>query len=291
MKNLKNTILKTTFFLCLFFAAQLTNAQISVSAKNKKISQILEIIEKKSGYSFFYNTDLQEVNKYTSIEVSNATIEASLDKLFENTSIAYKIKDKQVVLTDKTRNSKPLTRGVKKVTGTVTDSKGEPIIGATILDKESKTGTISDINGKFSINVADPTTLKVSYVGYATRDVKTSGKDALYIILNEDTKALDEVVVIGYGTAKKGDLTGSVASINEKQLTEKIFVSPEQALQGLVAGVQVIDVNAEPGGESSIRIRGSNSINSETSRYLWWTGLLVDRLTESIRVTFNRWRC
>lgn len=262
MKYLNSIILKTTLLLILSFSGSFISAQVTISVKNQKVNKIIQLIEKKSGYSFFFNLNLVDMDKIVSLNVTDETLENTLNKLFENTAISFKIKEKQVILTEKNVTIPNSTKGSRKISGFVYDAKGEPIIGATVTDKSSKKGTITDLNGKFSVEVADQTFLKISYIGYTTIDVKVNGKENLNITLLEDTKSLDEVVVIGYGTVKKRDLTGSVASVSEKQLAERVFVSPEQALQGLIAGVQVTEVNSEPGGESSIRIRGSNSINS-----------------------------
>lgn len=150
------------------------------------------------------------------------------------------------------------------VSGDIKDVDGKPIIGATVRVKGTQRGTASDISGQFKIRTSADARLQISYVGYMSQEIAVNSRKKIEITLIENRNDLEDVVVVGYGFMKKSDLTGSVSSINEKQLSERVFVSPEQALQGMVAGVQVADVNAEPGGESSIRIRGTNSINSSS---------------------------
>ena len=149
------------------------------------------------------------------------------------------------------------------VTGVVTDEAGEPLIGATVLEKGKQNGAATDIDGNFKFNVSSSNaTLMVSYVGYATQEVKLNGKTNLTIVLKEDSQVLEDVVVVGYGTQKKSDITGSVASLSEAQMKQSIVTNADQMLQGKVAGVQVTQNSGVPGGATSVRIRGASSLNS-----------------------------
>ena len=149
------------------------------------------------------------------------------------------------------------------VTRVVTDEAGEPLIGATVLEKGKQNGAATDIDGNFKFNVSSSNaTLMVSYVGYATQEVKLNGKTNLTIVLKEDSQVLEDVVVVGYGTQKKSDITGSVASLSEAQMKQSIVTNADQMLQGKVAGVQVTQNSGAPGGATSVRIRGASSLNS-----------------------------
>ena len=149
------------------------------------------------------------------------------------------------------------------VTGVVTDEAGEPLIGATVLEKGKQNGAATDIDGNFKFNVSSSNaTLMVSYVGYATQEVKLNGKTNLTIVLKEDSQVLEDVVVVGYGTQKKSDITGSVASLSEAQMKQSSVTNADQMLQGKVAGVQVTQNSGAPGGATSVRIRGASSLNS-----------------------------
>ena len=147
------------------------------------------------------------------------------------------------------------------VKGTVNDEAGEPIIGATVKVEGSNEGAITDFDGNFSVNAASNATLNISYVGYVTQQVNVSGRSNINVTLVEDTNTLDDVVVVGYGTMKKSDISGSVATINREQMERKVPVNVAQALQGAAAGVMVTNQDGAPGTKSAIRIRGIGTIN------------------------------
>lgn len=149
------------------------------------------------------------------------------------------------------------------VKGLVNDSTGEPLIGASVIEKGTKNGATTDFDGNFSIKVSSTNaTLVVSYIGYLTQEVKLAGRTNLTVTLADDTQTLDEVVVVGYGTSRKVDITGSVASISEEQLHQGVAANADQMLAGKIPGVQVTSNSGAPGAATSIRIRGASSINS-----------------------------
>ena len=149
------------------------------------------------------------------------------------------------------------------VKGTVNDETGEPVIGATVKVQGTNEGAITDFDGNFSVKAASNATLSVSYVGYITQQVAVGGRSTINIVLKEDTNTLNDVVVIGYGTMKKSDISGSVATINKEQMERKIPVNIAQALQGAAAGVMVTNQDGAPGSKSAIRIRGIGTINGD----------------------------
>ena len=151
------------------------------------------------------------------------------------------------------------------VKGTVNDEAGEPIIGATVKVQGSQQGSITDFDGKFSIQAASNATLEISYVGYVTQKVKVAGKSDITVVLKEDAQMLNDVVVIGYGTMKKSDISGSVATINKEQMERKVPVNIADALQGAAAGVMVTNQDGAPGTKSAIRIRGIGTINGDAN--------------------------
>ena len=148
------------------------------------------------------------------------------------------------------------------LSGNVTDTQGVPLAGANILEKGTSNGTQTDFNGDFSLEVGDEAVLVISYIGFATKEVNVNGQSNISVSLEEDTAGLEEVVVIGYGTVKKSDLTGSVSSIQADKLNTDSQASVEQVIQGRLPGVQITQSSAEPGGAFSIRIRGTNSITA-----------------------------
>ena len=151
------------------------------------------------------------------------------------------------------------------VKGTVNDEVGEPVIGATVKVQGTQQGSITDFDGKFSIEAPSNATLEVSYVGYVTQKVKVAGQNNITVVLKEDAQMLNDVVVIGYGTMKKSDISGSVATINKEQMERKVPVNIAQALQGAAAGVMVTNQDGAPGTASAIRIRGIGTINGDAN--------------------------
>lgn len=164
----------------------------------------------------------------------------------------------------------PLTASAQsKVTGTVTDANGETVIGATVKIKGvNGVGTVTDLDGKFSINAKPGQTLEISYIGYSNKTAKVPANGKICIVMTEDTHSLNEVVVVGYGTMKRSDLTGSVSSIDEKAIKQGVNTSMEQAMQGRIAGVQVTQNSGAPGGGISVQIRGINSFNGNEPLYV-----------------------
>ena len=156
-----------------------------------------------------------------------------------------------------------------KVTGCVTDqTNGEPIIGATVKIKGTSSGVVTDIDGNYSIEVSAGQTLEFSYIGYNTQTLKVNRSGRHDISLSEETNVLEQVVVVGYGTMKRSDLTGSVSSIGEAQIKQGVNTSIEQAMQGRIAGVNVTQNSGAPGGGISVQIRGINTFNGNEPLYV-----------------------
>ena len=151
------------------------------------------------------------------------------------------------------------------VKGTVNDEAGEPVIGATVKVVGAQSGAITDFNGNFSVEAGSNATLEVSYVGYVSEKVKVNGRNNITVVLREDAQMLNDVVVVGYGTMKKSDISGSVATINKEQMERKVPVNIAQALQGAAAGVLVTNQDGAPGTKSAIRIRGIGTINGDAN--------------------------
>ena len=155
-------------------------------------------------------------------------------------------------------------QSTKKITGTVSDLQG-PVIGASVVEKGTSNGAVTDFDGNFTLNVKPGATLVISYVGYTTKEIAIGNQSTFNVTLEEDNNSLDEVVVVGYGTMKKSDISGSVATINKEQMERKVPVNIAQALQGAAAGVMVTNQDGAPGTKSAIRIRGIGTINGDAS--------------------------
>lgn len=167
------------------------------------------------------------------------------------------------------------------VAGMVKDASGEPIIGASVVEAGTTNGIVTDLDGNFKLNVSAKGSLKISFIGYQTQTIPVAGKKQFDITLKEDAKVLDEVVVVGYGQMKRSDLTGSVVSVNDEAIKKSVVTSVDQVLQGRAAGVQVQANSGMPGGSSSIRIRGINSLNASNEPIFVIDGVIIDGSTGS----------
>ncbi|MFT4224737.1 TonB-dependent receptor [Dysgonomonas sp.] len=255
-------ILLIMIILSAFYTS--ASAQITVSANNTKIKQVILQIEKSSGYSFFYSDDFLDLDKEISVDIKDESIEFALSKIFKGTNIRYELKENKQVLLAANENKHTDNENeqniipVKKYSGIVKDETGEPIIGASIKIKNSSQGSITDIDGNFSIAAAPNSILIISYIGYFSNEIKlTDNMTYLDIILQEDTKVLDEVVIVGYGVQKKINLTGSVSTVQAGKIENRAAPNLSSMLSGLASGVSVRQNSGEPGKEdANIRIRG-----------------------------------
>ncbi len=244
--------------------------KISLDMKNTTIEKVLQTIEEKSDYYFLYNNKLVNVDRKVSVRVKNAAISDILDKLFASQNVEYQVEGNQIILSpkEKAKEIVSLIEGVqqqqKTITGKVTDSNGEPIIGANIIEVGTTNGTVTDIDGNFTLNVSDDAVLRISFIGYIEQNVNTAGKNTLQVVLQEDTKTLEEVVVVGYGTQKKVNLTGSVSTIQfDEELENRPITNASQALSGKTTGVWVSQNSGKPGSdEAQLRVRGWGTLNN-----------------------------
>ena len=250
-------------------------ASLSLNMRNATVEDVLLEVEKNSEFYFLYNSKLIDVDRLVNIRLKNGNIESILKTIFADTDVTYKIEDRQIILSKKEFNSF-LAQQKKRVQGIVKDENGESIIGASIVIAGTNIGTVSDVDGNFNLEVSDDATLLISYIGYLPQKVTVGNQTNLNITLREDTQALDEVVVIGYGTAKKSDITGSVASVKVGELREGVTSSVDQMLLGKSAGVNVVQSSGEPGGGFSINIRGASSINAGNSPLYVIDGVPID---------------
>ncbi|MBW9277712.1 TonB-dependent receptor [Bacteroides fragilis] len=242
--------------------------KISMTKTNVSIESVLRELEKQSDYTFFYNDNQVRLNKKVSINVSDAPIETVLNEVFKNSGYTYKIVDNQIVVSTVTAAAKDVQavqqQKQRKITGVVKDAMGEAIIGASVVEKGNPTnGTITDIDGKFSLTVGG-NELQVTYIGYMPEIVSLkAGISSYNITMKEDTKTLDEVVVVGYGVQKKANLTGSVSSINAESLESRSVSSVSAAMAGTMPGVTAIQSSGAPGLQTgTITVRGKNSVNA-----------------------------
>lgn len=263
----------STFLLmvCVFCSyagnAHSQNAKVSIHMNNVKLDKILNEIENQTDYLFIYNNQV-DINKITSVKVKNEAVAQVLDRILSGTGINYELEGTHIILTTEAIKDLHAQQQAKTVTGTVTDVSGEPIIGANIRIKGTTTGTITDIDGNFSIEAKPQSVIEVSYIGYLTQETVINNQKSIRFLLKEDTKTLDEVVVIGYGVQKKADLTGFVANINTEKLNTQSNANIGQALQGKIAGVDIVSQGGAPGSGTRIMVRGIGTLNNASPLYI-----------------------
>lgn len=241
-------------------------AEISLDLNNVTLKQALDEVKQQSEYSFWYRDKEINLNKKVSVRLDRQNINVVLENLLAGQGLAYMIDEKHIIIYKKTEEAvvgKNLQQ-IKRITGKVVDYKGETIIGANILVKHSENnGTVTDINGHFSLDVPANATIQVSYIGYVEQEIKIGNQTELKIVLQEDSRALDEVVVVGYGTQKKINLTGAVTAISSEVINKRQVGQASLALQGTAPGVTITQRSGQPGlDEGDIKIRGIGTLNN-----------------------------
>ena len=260
------------------------NAQtmrVNIQADNVSTGKILSEIEKQTDYLFVYNKKEVDLKRKTSVNAVNKTTAEVLSTIFNGTDIIYAIEGENIMLMRKEQNLAVVPDAVQqdnKITGTVLDPTGMPVIGANIMIKGTTNGTITDMDGKFSLDVPKGATLVVTYVGYTNQEISVGNQKKLSITLREDSEALDELVVVGYSTQKKVNLTGSVSTVSfDDKLTSRPVTDVSQMLNGASPGLQIMQSSGEPNAESfSYNIRGVGTLNSSSPL------ILVDGMEQSI---------
>lgn len=262
----------TVFLLLVSVAGVLANKSYSqtkmlnLNIRGATVKEVLSSIEKQSEFYFLYSENLIDVERKVNITIENKKIEQALNLIFEGTNVNYSIRDRIIVLTTPEVRTVELDvlQQQKKVSGIVTDSDGKPLPGVTVLVKGTTNGNVTNTNGEYSLSgIPTDATLQFSFVGMKTQEILVAGKTSMNVTMVEDAIGIDEIVAIGYGTLKKSDLTGSVASVRSDEIQTSKVISADQALSGRIAGVQVTQQSSSPGGGVSITIRGGNSVNGD----------------------------
>lgn len=242
-----------TFGVSLMLAGSLAvNAQkVTFHGEQVSLKQAFEKIEAVSKYKIAYNTSQLDVSKQVVLNQKDKDVLQVVTELLEGTGCTYQVNDNYIVITSLQKGN------VKKVQGTVKDAAGEPVIGATVMVKGTTNGTITDFDGNFVLDAPEGSVLEISYIGYKTQQLAAASGRSLTVTMKEDTEVMDEVVVVGYGTQKKVNLTGSVETIKSDKIVSKPVVSLQDALAGEAAGMTVTQSSAQPGrNNTQIRIRG-----------------------------------
>jgi len=242
--------------------------KFSMDLKNSTIEEVLSFIEQKSSFYFTYNVEQINSSRRVSVSVKDKTVTEILDQLFAKENIGYSINDTHIVLFKKQVNTSQPNQNGKRISGIVKDNKGEPVIGANIIEKGTSNGVITDLDGRFDLNVDNNAKLIVSYIGYNSQEISVAGKSIVEIILKENSKALEEVVVVGYGTQKKVNLTGSISTVSSESIQDVPASTLSNALSGKIAGVLITQSGGKPGAGSSISVRAQGTWNNADPLYV-----------------------
>ena len=280
-------VMKLTAFLIILFTVQVTatvysqNKKLTIDVQGSSIKEVLQKIEAQSEYRFIYENEKVNLDTKVSLRVKDEVVEKILKQLFDKDGISFSITENNLILINPTeKRMNGLGRETseqqpqKTVSGKVAEQSGVPIPGATVLVKGTNNGTITDINGSYTLsNVPANATLVFSFVGMKSQDVLLAGKSTIDVVLREDAIGIEEVVAIGYGTAKKKDLTGAVGRVDIEESRMAPNTNASQILRGTTAGVQVTD-NGRPGSSGSIVIRGRNSISGSNDPLIVLDGII-----------------
>lgn len=272
----------------------LAEEKISLVREVATLKEILKEVERQSQFSFFYNHQQVDVTRTLSINLKEVTLVQALEEIFRSTSIAYRISGQQILLFKKEgafigtsdgfeahlRREMSPALTVFTVSGHVRDVNNQSIPGVNVLEKGTTNGTTTDVDGGYTMTVsAEDAVLLFSFIGYVTQEIPLNGRTALDVTLAEDVHTLNEIVVVGYGTQKKSDLTGAVGSVESEQLRERPSLNVEQSLAGRIAGVNVSTNSGRPGGRTTVAIRGYSSVNASrdplyvVDGIIWTTGI------------------
>jgi TonB-linked SusC/RagA family outer membrane protein len=262
-------IMKLTAVLTLFFTLNVAangfgQDKINLRVKNTAIEGVLRSIEKQTNYRFLYNNNLEDIRERVSLNVKDASIAEVLALMLDKTRLLYQEMDNNLIVIKEDPNA-PVEVTVR---GKVTGEGGLPLAGASVQEKGTTTGTTTNNDGNFSLTVSSANiTLVISSIGYEQQEVALSGRTDISVALVTSTKVIDQVVVIGYGSASKRDLTGSIVKVSGKDVADKPNTNPLASLQGRVSGLQVVNTG-ELGKEPDIRIRGTVSRSQTKPLYI-----------------------
>lgn len=258
-------IMKLTTFLCLISLLPVSaslfsqNHALTLDIQNKTVKEVFDQMEQQSQYRFFYNDNFTDLNKRVTFNVTQMKIQDILDQMLDASSVTYKILENSLIVI-----APKMTMQQHVVTGKITDATtNEPLIGVNVVVEGTTIGVTTDIDGNFSIKADDSNAkLTFSYIGYISQTVSLAGQKTVNILLSSDIKSLDEIVVIGYGTVRRSDVTGSVSSVNAEKIKSVPVNDFRQALQGRAAGVDVNYGTRRPGDGPSVTIRGRRSFKA-----------------------------
>ncbi len=250
---------------CFAISALAQEARISLNMQNATLRDVIAKIENQSKVYFTYNHNQIDVNKTVSINATDQTLNQVLEQLFIGSDTGYKVEDGHIVLFKKDAPQVVAAGQKRTIKGIITDDKGVPVIGASILEKNTLNGTVTEIDGTYTMTLEKSDVIVVSCIGYATKEITVGNQSTIDVVLSEDTRLLDEVVVVGYGTQKKSDVSGSVTTVSGDKLTKMPTANAEAALQGMAPGLAVNFGSGGAGTSPSLQVRGVTSWGTDNS--------------------------
>lgn len=278
--SLKRAACVLLLALCVGVGTQAQSQRVTLKLTQATLKQVFQTIEKQTSYRFSYRDAVVSNSADVTIDKKNAEVTDVLRSILPSRQLGFDIiSDKSIVIYDLTKRKSANLNSKKKVSGVITNENGEPIIGATVKVKGSNIGVITDLSGRYTLEVpSNQSVLEVSYVGYQSQNLSVGNQKQINFRMHEDKQLLDEVVVVGYGTQKKANLTGAVASLSSADLAGKPVTSTAQALAGLVPGLSVLQNSGRPGAGADVKIRGTGTFSSAGNDPL----VLIDGLAGSI---------
>lgn len=255
-KKISRLLCVTALSTCSVFAyAQ--QQQVKLTGSNLPLKSVFQQIEKQTDLSIDYRSQDVDDSRIVKQMPKATTVQQAMNQLLAGTDCVVTFSNGHIIIKKQVANT--TNQQSKLVKGTIVDATGMPVIGANVMVKGTTNGTITDMDGKFSLDVEEGATLVVSYIGFSNQEIKVGNQTSLSVTLKEDAEALDELVVVGYGTQKKRDLTGAVSSVKMDDTPVNTFSTVSHALAGKASGLQVTQNSAQVGGGSTFRIRGAAS--------------------------------
>lgn len=255
-------------------------ARVTINEKNIRLDKVLTEIEKQTDYLFIYN-DKVETDQKVSVKANTKPVYQVLNDLFKETNVNYSMEGSHIILSNRNEQevssvNTPLQEG-KTITGKVQDEQGEPLVGVSVAVKGTTTGTVTDINGGYTLKVTNPNaTLVFSFIGFLSQEVELKGQSLVNITLTEDVKILDEIVVVGYGVQRKIDVTGSISVTKSDEILKQQSFGALDGLKGKASGVNIFSNSGQPGGASRVMIRGIGTINASSNPLYVVDGVAMD---------------
>ena len=278
-----NTLLPSfMLFACTFQTIALNsetqNTIIKLEQSVISVGQLITQIENQTDYLVVFKSREVDIERYITVQNTSGKMISYLEEAFKDTDITYEFDNRYILLLKKNDKGRTSLIGQQSrtITGTVTDNNGEPVIGANVIIKGTSIGTVTDVNGKYTLEVPPKAILQISYIGYLTKEIVIDNNKTADVILIEDTQKIDEVVVVGYGTQKKGEVASSISTIKSDNFVKTPTTDAAQLIKGKVPGLSIITPDANPTSTSQIALRGITTLKASSSPLVLIDGIPGD---------------